>query len=82
MSNTELSSYVERAMNLHREKQQIDEMLSELLQEVANTGLEKAAFVAVVKRLQLDEDKLRKAKAKEEAMRLYAENLGQSDLFS
>lgn len=81
MSNTELPALIERALDLHRQKDRIDEDLSELKQEVASTGYDKAAFDAVVKRLRLDDDKLKKAKAKEEAMRLYAESIGQQSLF-
>ena len=79
--NADLQNFIERLAGLLREKKQADEMIADLRQEIDSAGFDKSAVEAVVKRIMLDEDKARKAKAKEEAIRLYAENIGQSDLF-
>lgn len=81
MDNTNLNSFVERLVNLEREKKQLSEMISEVKTEAKNTGLDPDAVSLVVSRFMADESKVEKMKARMEAARLYAESIGQASLF-
>lgn len=79
--NASIKSFVERICNLEREKKQLSEVISEAKTEAKSSGLDIAAITEVVRRIMADEDKVEKMKAKLDAARLYAENIGQGQLF-
>lgn len=81
MANADLQSFIDRMASLYREKKQCDEMLADLKKEIDSSGFDKSAVDDVVKRMMMDEAKLEKLKSREEQRRLYADTIGQSDLF-
>lgn len=81
MSNSEITSYIDRLYSLENEKQQAAEMIKELKAEAKSNGFDAEAIAEVVKRMMMKEERLKKLRAKEDAARLYAESKGQLRLF-
>jgi uncharacterized protein (UPF0335 family) len=81
MSNGTLESYIERLTTLEREKKQVADLVRDLKAEAKSTGFDPDALAEVVRRVLWDEDKVAKAKEKAEAAKLYAEKIGQLNLF-
>ena len=81
MANADLQSFIDRMASLYREKKQADEMLADLKKEIDGSGFDKSAVDDVVKRMMMDEAKLEKLKSREEQRRLYADTIGQGELF-
>ena len=81
MSNESLDKYIERLTTLEREKKQVADLVKDLKAEAKSTGFDPDALAEVVRRILWDEDKVAKAKEKAEAAKLYAEKIGQLNLF-
>jgi uncharacterized protein (UPF0335 family) len=81
MSNGTLESYIERLTTLEREKKQVADLVRDLKAEAKSTGFDPDALAEVVRRILWDEEKIAKAKEKAESAKLYAERIGQLNLF-
>jgi uncharacterized protein (UPF0335 family) len=79
--NQSLGSFIDRICNLEREKRQIGEIIAETKNESKSAGFDPGAITDVVRRILADESKREKAKAREDAARMYAESIGQASLF-
>ena len=44
-ANADRQSFIDRLVNLHREKAQTDELISDLKQEIASSGFDKGADI-------------------------------------
>ena len=80
-SNTALQSYIDRLVNLCGERRLISESIGDLRREAASNGFDGDALTEIVKRVLMDEDRVARAKQRDEIARVYAETLGQGSLF-
>ena len=81
MSNESLDKYIERLTTLEKEKAQVTDLIKDLKAEAKSTGFDADAIQELVRRMLWDEAKVAKAKEKAEAAKLYAEKIGQLNLF-
>lgn len=81
MQNAQLEAFISRLTGLHKEKNQITEMITEVKHEAKSSGFDGDALSELVKRILMDEAKVEKAKHREEVARIYAEAIGQGSLF-
>lgn len=78
---TSLDRYVERFKNLETEKQNLSDLHKDLRQEAKSQGYDARAIMKVVKRIMADEKRRAAEKEKDSIARVYAESIGQGDLF-
>jgi len=81
MSNISLDSYIDRMFSLEKEKKQATDMIKDLKSEAKSNGFDSEAISEVVKRRLMDEKKIAKLREKAETARMYAEKIGQLNLF-
>jgi uncharacterized protein (UPF0335 family) len=82
MENAEnLQSYVDRLAKLKVEQKQISEFMSDLKAEAKSNGFDPGAIDEIASRIVAKEELLKRRKDREETARLYAEKIGQKDLF-
>lgn len=82
MGNATIQAFVDRLIRLEEEKKTNAEMISDLKQEMKSNGFDADGITELVRRKMFDEAKLSKLRAKLEAAALYAEAIGQADLFA
>jgi uncharacterized protein (UPF0335 family) len=80
-NNSQIQAFIDRLVGLHKERKQISEMITEVKSEAKNSGYDADAMSEIVKRVLMNEEKIEKAKQKEEIARIYAEAIGQMSLF-
>jgi|LakMenEpi03Aug12_release.lakeMendotaPanAssembly.Ray.scaffolds.fasta_scaffold5575536_1 uncharacterized protein (UPF0335 family) len=78
---TSLDSYIKRFTNLENERRQHAEIFKDLKLEAKNSGYDAEAIIEVVRRMMADSKRRAITKEKAEMARLYAEKIGQKDLF-
>ncbi len=82
MDNSNLQSYVDRLVKLTTEKKQISDFISDLKAEAKSNGFDPGALDEIVGRIVAKEELLQRRKQREEIARVYAEAIGQLNLFS
>jgi uncharacterized protein (UPF0335 family) len=82
MSNEILKSYVDRLVQLAKEKKELAELNADVKAEAKSKGYDVAALDKIVSRIMAKEDSRKRQKACDEIALVYAEALGQLSLFS
>lgn len=81
MENAHLQAFIDRLVGLHKERKELGEMIGEVKNEARSAGFDIDGLSEIVRRVLMTEDKVNKAKQREEIARVYAESIGQSSLF-
>jgi len=81
MDNATLQSYVDRLVKLKTEQKQLAEFTADVKLEAKSNGFDVGALDEIVARIVAKEELLKKRKEREEIARVYAEAIGQLNLF-
>ena len=81
MGNANLRSYIDRLVKIKQEQRQTAEFLSDVKAEAKSNGYDTGALDEIVSRIIAKEELLKRRKEREEIAKVYAEAIGQLNLF-